>query len=275
MMRGRVDIQHASITYTRGKQIVQAVQDVTLTIHPGEFVALLGASGCGKSTLLNAVAGFLKPTQGQILVDREPVTAPGVERGMVFQQHALFPWKTVEENVAFGLKMRGVPSYERQEQVRTFLHLVGLDGFAQAYPAQLSGGMQQRVGLARVLINQPRVMLMDEPFAALDAQSRVMMQELLLHLWHEVRTTILFVTHDVDEAIFLADRIAIMTARPGRLKQELEVPLARPRTLEMATDETFMRLKREALTSIRAETGYTLEDWKRQLRFSLRHDRVA
>src|SRR5467141_890701 len=141
MRRGRVDIQHVSITYTRGKQTVQAVQDVTLTIHPGEFVALLGASGCGKSTLLNAVAGFLKPTQGQILVDGAPVTAPGAERGMVFQHHALFPWKTVEANVAFGLKMRGVPSPERQAQVRTFLHLVGLDGFARAYPAQLSGGM--------------------------------------------------------------------------------------------------------------------------------------
>jgi NitT/TauT family transport system ATP-binding protein len=275
MMRGRVDIQHVSLTYTRGKQTVQAVQDVTLTIHPGEFVALLGASGCGKSTLLNAVAGFLKPTQGEILVDGEPVTAPGIDRGMVFQQHALFPWKTVEENVAFGLKMRGVPSYERQAQVRTFLHLVGLEDVTQAYPAQLSGGMQQRVGLARVLINQPRVMLMDEPFGALDAQSRVLMQELLLHLWHEVRTTVLFVTHDVDEAIFLADRIAIMRARPGRLKQELEVPLPRPRTLEMAIDDTFIRLKREALTSIRAEAGYTLEDWKRQLRSSLRHDRVA
>ena len=275
MIRGRVDIQHVSITYTRGKQTVQAVQDVTLTIHPGEFVALLGASGCGKSTLLNAVAGFLKPTQGEILVDGEPVTAPGIDRGMVFQQHALFPWKTVEENVAFGLKMRGVPSYERQAQVRTFLHLVGLEDVTQAYPAQLSGGMQQRVGLARVLINQPRVMLMDEPFGALDAQSRVLMQELLLHLWHEVRTTVLFVTHDVDEAIFLADRIAIMRARPGRLKQELEVPLPRPRTLEIATDDTFIRLKREALTSIRAEAGYTLEDWKRQLRSSLRHDRVA
>ncbi len=275
MMRGRVDIQHVSLTYTRGKQTVQAVQDVTLTIHPGEFVALLGASGCGKSTLLNAVAGFLKPTQGEILVDGEPVTAPGIDRGMVFQQHALFPWKTVEENVAFGLKMRGVPSYERQAQVRTFLHLVGLEDVTQAYPAQLSGGMQQRVGLARVLINQPRVMLMDEPFGALDAQSRVLMQELLLHLWHEVRTTVLFVTHDVDEAIFLADRIAIMRARPGRLKQELEVPLPRPRALEMATDDTFIRLKREALSSIRAEAGYTLEDWKRQLRSSLRHDRVA
>jgi len=275
MMRGRVDIQHVSLTYTRGKQTVQAVQDVTLTIHPGEFVALLGASGCGKSTLLNAVAGFLKPTQGEILVDGEPVTAPGIDRGMVFQQHALFPWKTVEENVAFGLKMRGVPSYERQAQVRTFLHLVGLEDVTQAYPAQLSGGMQQRVGLARVLINQPRVMLMNEPFGALDAQSRVLMQELLLHLWHEVRTTVLFVTHDVDEAIFLADRIAIMRARPGRLKQELEVPLPRPRALEMATDDTFIRLKREALSSIRAEAGYTLEDWKRQLRSSLRHDRVA
>jgi len=251
------------------------VQDVTLTIHPGEFVALLGASGCGKSTLLNAIAGFLKFTQGQILVDGAPVTAPGADRGMVFQHHALFPWKTVEENVEFGLKMRGVPSHERQAQVRIFLHLVGLDNFTQAYPAQLSGGMQQRVGLARVLVNQPRVMLMDEPFAALDAQSRAMMQELLLHLWHEVQTTVLFVTHDVDEAIFLADRIAIMTARPGRLKQEVAVSLPRPRTLEMATNDTFIRLKREALSSIRAETGYTLEDWKRQLRTSLRHDRVA
>jgi len=275
MMRGHVDIQHVSIAYTRGNQTIQAVQDVTLTIHPGEFVALLGASGCGKSTLLNAIAGFLKFTQGQILVDGAPVTAPGADRGMVFQHHALFPWKTVEENVEFGLKMRGVPSHERQAQVRIFLHLVGLDNFTQAYPAQLSGGMQQRVGLARVLVNQPRVMLMDEPFAALDAQSRAMMQELLLHLWHEVQTTVLFVTHDVDEAIFLADRIAIMTARPGRLKQEVAVSLPRPRTLEMATNDTFIRLKREALSSIRAETGYTLEDWKRQLRTSLRHDRVA
>lgn len=275
MTRSRVDIQHVSLTYARGTQLVQAVQDVTCTVHPGEFVALLGTSGCGKSTLLNAVAGFLKPTQGHILLDGVPVTAPGAERGMVFQHHALFPWKTVQANVAFGLKMRGVPSDVQQEQVRALLHVVGLEEFAQAYPAQLSGGMQQRVGLARALINQPRVLLMDEPFTALDAQSRLMMQELLLHLWQELRPTVLFVTHDVDEALFLADRIVIMTARPGRIKQELAVPFARPRRLDLTTDEVFMSLKRDILQTIRLEANTVPGDWQRQLRTSLRLDHVA
>lgn len=272
MAYGQVNLQHVSITFTRNGQDVNAVQDVSLTIQPGEFVALLGASGCGKSTLLNAVAGFVTPSRGQICVDGEAVSKPGADRGMVFQQHALFPWKTVQENVEFGLKMRGIARQARRETAKTFLHLVGLDGFAQAYPAQLSGGMQQRVGLARVLVNQPRVMLMDEPFAALDAQSRLLMQELLLHIWQEIRTTVIFVTHDVDEAIFLSDRIAIMSARPGRIKQELQVPLPRPRTTEMTAEETYMRLKLAALTAIREESFQTAENWRDTLTTSVRRD---
>jgi len=262
-LKGHVDIQDVSIVYGSRGATVEAVRNFTLSAQPGEFVALLGSSGCGKSTVLNAVAGFIQPTHGRILVDGEAVAGPGAERGMVFQQHALFPWKTVVENVEFGLKMRGIQ--HRRADARTFLHLVGLGGYENMYPAQLSGGMQQRVGIARVLVNQPRVMLMDEPFAALDAQSRMMMQELLLYIWHTVRTTILFVTHDVDEAIFLADRIAIMTSRPGQLKQELHVPLPRPRTPEMATEPAFVQLKREALTLIREETLKVLGDWRQSI----------
>lgn len=272
MSHGQVTLQHVSITFTRDGQSIDAVQDVSLTIQPGEFVALLGASGCGKSTLLNAVAGFVTPSQGQVYVDGERISKPGADRGMVFQQHALFPWKTVQDNVEFGLKMRGMARKERREIAANFLHLVGLDGFAHMYPAQLSGGMQQRVGLARVLVNQPRVMLMDEPFAALDAQSRLLMQELLLHIWQEIRTTVIFVTHDVDEAIFLSDRIAVMSARPGRIKQELQVPLARPRTPEMTANETYMRLKLAALTAIREESFQAASNWREALTTSVRRD---
>lgn len=275
MTRGHVSIQDLSVTYMQSDAPVAVIQNVTLDVQPGEFLALLGSSGCGKSTLLNTVAGFVKPTRGQVCVDGEPVKEPGADRGMVFQQHALFPWKTVLENVEFGLKMRRTPKLERRETARTFLQLVGLEGFEHAYPAQLSGGMQQRVGLARVLVNQPRVMLMDEPFAALDAQSRLLMQEMLLHIWQEIRTTVLFVTHDVDEAIFLADRIAILSSRPGRVKQELSVPLARPRTPEMTVEATYSLLKREALASIREETLRTLGDWRETLKSSVRREHAA
>jgi len=222
---GRIDLEDVRIAFGGNGHTVEAVQRFSLTTRPGEFVALLGPSGCGKSTVLNAVAGFVRPLEGQVLVDGEPVARPGADRGMVFQQHSLFPWKTVVENVEFGLKMRGVGRTERNSAARTYLHLVGLGGFENAYPAQLSGGMQQRVGIARVLVNRPRVMLMDEPFAALDAQTRLTMQELLLAVWQEVRTTVLFVTHDIDEALFLSDRVAVMTARPGRLRDVVDVPL--------------------------------------------------
>ena len=229
---GRIEITDLSIVFGRDDRRVEAVRRFTLMTTPGEFVALLGPSGCGKTTVLNAVAGFVQPTVGRVTVDGEPVVEPGADRGMVFQQHSLFPWKTVLANVEFGLKMRGIGSIERTAQARRYLNLVGLAGFERAYPGELSGGMQQRVGIARVLVNRPRVMLMDEPFGALDAQTRLTMQELLLGVWREVRTTVLFVTHDIDEAIVLADRVFVLTKGPGTVKSTYTLDLPRPRVVE-------------------------------------------
>jgi NitT/TauT family transport system ATP-binding protein len=255
---GIVDVQDVSIRFGRNGRSVEAVRRFDLTTAPGEFIALLGPSGCGKSTVLNAIAGFVRPTGGRLLVDGEPVAGPGADRGMVFQQHSLFPWKTVQKNVEFGLKMRGLGRIERESLARTYLNLVGLMGFEHAYPAELSGGMQQRVGIARVLVNKPRVMLMDEPFAALDAQTRMSMQELLLTVWREVRTTVVFVTHDIDEALFLSDRVAVMTARPGAVRDVVEVPLARPRAPEITTTTEFGQLKARVLAQVREESRKTL-----------------
>jgi NitT/TauT family transport system ATP-binding protein len=253
-MTGRIEIRDLGIAFGRDGHAVEAVRDFGLATRAGEFVALLGPSGCGKSTVLNAVAGFVRPSAGRVLVDGEPVKGPGADRGMVFQQHSLFPWKTVVGNVEFGLKMRGVGSVERRGAARTYLGLVGLGGFEHAYPAELSGGMQQRVGIARVLVNRPRVMLMDEPFAALDAQTRLTMQELLLGVWQEVRTTVLFVTHDIDEALFLADRVVVMTARPGMVRDVVEVDLARPRAPEVTTTPEFAALKARVFGQVREES---------------------
>ncbi|HEY1150731.1 MAG TPA: ABC transporter ATP-binding protein, partial [Pseudoduganella sp.] len=197
MTQGSIDIRQLHIE--RGG--LAALQDVSLSARPGEFICVLGPSGCGKSTLLDALAGHLQASAGSVHVDGQPVNGPHPERGMVFQQHTLFPWKKVLDNVAFGLKMKGVPRDERRRQARELLQLVGLEGFENSYPSQLSGGMQQRVEIARVLINHPRVMLMDEPFGALDAQTRLKMQELLLDVWTRIRTTIVFITHDIDEAL--------------------------------------------------------------------------
>ena len=257
-MSGRIDIEDVSIVFGRNGHVVEAVQRFDLTTTPGEFVALLGPSGCGKSTVLNAVAGFVRPTTGRVVVDGEPVSGPGADRGMVFQQHSLFPWKTVLRNVEFGLKMRGVSRFERESAARTYLHLVGLGGFEHAYPGELSGGMQQRVGIARVLVNRPRVMLMDEPFAALDAQTRMSMQELLLGVWQEVRTTVLFVTHDIDEALFLSDRVVVMTARPGGVRDVVDVKLPRPRAPEIIITSEFARLKALVLAQVREESRKAL-----------------
>ncbi|MDR7417033.1 MAG: ABC transporter ATP-binding protein [Armatimonadota bacterium] len=210
-------------------QHVVAVEDISLTIGPGEFVAILGPSGCGKTTLLNMVAGFIPPTRGEILLNGRRITGPGPDRGVVFQSFALFPWKTVLENVAFGLKMRGLPRAERERIAREYIALVGLEGFEHRYPHELSGGMQQRVGVARVLANDPELMLMDEPFASVDAQTRMSLQEELARIWELRHPTILFVTHDVEEAVFLANRVVILTHRPGRVRTILEVPLPRPR----------------------------------------------
>jgi NitT/TauT family transport system ATP-binding protein len=244
---GRLDIEHLHIELGHGKQAFETLQDVSISIFPGEFVCLLGPSGCGKSTLLGSLAGHIAPSRGRILLDGEPIRGPHPDRGLVFQHHTLFPWKKVWDNVAFGLKMKGIARSERRHRAIELLELVGLAGFENSYPSQLSGGMQQRVEIARVLINHPRVMLMDEPFGALDAQTRLKMQELLLDVWSRIETTIVFITHDIDEALFLADRILVMSPRPGRIIEEIRLDFARPRQTELVTSPEFMQLKRHCL----------------------------
>ncbi len=233
---------------------VTAVEDLTLTVRDREFVCLVGPSGCGKSTVLRVVAGLVRPTAGRVLLDRAPVVGPGADRGMVFQSYTLFPWLTVQGNVEFGPRLRGLPPGRCADVARRYIALVGLMGFEHAYPKELSGGMMQRVALARALANEPEVLLMDEPFGALDAQTRALMQELLLHVWEQTRTTVLFVTHDIEEAILLADRLYVMTARPGRIKAEVPVVLPRPRTVEVVDLPEFLRLRREVHQAIREES---------------------
>lgn len=252
--KGRIVIDDVSITFGKGADAHRAVETTSITIEPGEFVCILGPSGCGKSTLMNAVAGYVTPTEGEVRVDGELITKPGQDRGMVFQQYSLLPWKTVYENVAFGPRMAGKGRVEAGSIANTFLNMVGLGKFGTRYPAELSGGMQQRVGIARALANYPSVLLMDEPFGALDAQTRLMMQENLLSIWKKFGTTVLFVTHDVDEAIFLSDRVLVMSAAPGRIIRDLKVELPRPRVAEMATDPVYIEAKKECLKYIRAES---------------------
>jgi NitT/TauT family transport system ATP-binding protein len=257
---GLVEIDRVSVVFGKGANAHKAVEETSIRVEPGEFVCILGPSGCGKSTLLNTVAGYVKANTGQVRVDGEIVTRPGPDRGMVFQQYSLFPWKTVKENVAFGPKIAGQPA---DAVANTFLDMVGLSRFANRYPAELSGGMQQRVGIARALANYPRVLLMDEPFGALDAQTRVMMQENLLKIWNEFGTTVLFITHDIDEAIFLADRVLIMSASPGRIMADLRVDLVRPRQPEVIGEPAFAELKRQCIAQIRAESVKAFEQQNR------------
>lgn len=252
--KGLISIKDVQVNFSTASGTRIAVEDANLEIRPGEFVCLLGPSGCGKSTLLNAVAGFVEPSMGVLTVDGKPIKGPGPDRGMVFQQHSLFPWKTLNQNVAFGPLMAGVGKMEAECVARTFLSLVGLSAHENAYPGTLSGGMQQRVGIARALANYPSVLLMDEPFGALDAQTRVMMQENLLEIWREFHNTVLFVTHDIDEAIFLSDRIVVMSASPGRIIADIPVKLGRPRDQELLTAPAFIALKRQCLDLIRQET---------------------
>jgi NitT/TauT family transport system ATP-binding protein len=226
---------------TPGRTVI-ALRDIDLAIRPGEFVCLLGPSGCGKSTLLNAVAGFLRPSSGRVIVDDTPVAGPGPDRGMVFQEYALFPWMTVVDNVAFGLRIKGLGRTASRRRATELLSLLGLTDFADRHPKDLSGGMRQRVAIARVLAIDPPILLMDEPFGALDALTRRSLQDQLLELWTKLRKTILFVTHSIDESIYLADRIVVMTFRPGTIRRDLSVELPRPRDPSSAA---FNALKRE------------------------------
>lgn len=249
-------IQGVSRTFTNARgQDTQALLPVDFHVRDNDFVTILGPSGCGKSTLLRIVAGLDHPTSGRVLLDGVPVEGPGADRGMVFQSYTLFPWLTVEQNIRFGLKERGIPVAQQKERSDYFLAQVGLTGFAQHYPKQLSGGMQQRTAIARALANDPKILLMDEPFGALDNQTRVQMQELLLSIWERQQKTVMFVTHDIDEAIFMANRVAVFSARPGRIKTELAVPLAHPRHYTIKTAPEFMELKAILTEEIRAEAG--------------------
>jgi len=246
--------EHVRKEFRQGKQEILALADVTMGVRANEFITIVGTTGCGKSTLLNIVAGLEEPSGGLLTIDGKPVAGPGLDRGMVFQTYSLFPWQTLLRNVEFGLSKKGMGRRERREVAHQHIDMVGLSGFEHAYPAQLSGGMQQRVAIARALAYDPSLLLMDEPFGALDAQTRGLMQELLLRIWEQHKTTVLFITHDVDEAIFLADRVYVMTARPGRIKAEISIELERPRPYELQTAPEFIVIKREVMQLIREES---------------------
>jgi NitT/TauT family transport system ATP-binding protein len=249
-----IDIRGVWKEFAKGERRVLALQDIDLDVAQREFVAILGPSGCGKSTLLNMVAGFERPTRGSVKVAGDEIVSPSPSRCVVFQEPALFPWLSVMDNVVFGPKTRGQPASEYRPRAAQIIEQVGLSGFESSYPAELSGGMRQRVGIARVLIMEPQVLLMDEPFGSLDAQTRTLMQELLLALWERHHQTVLFITHDIEEALLLADRVCVMTARPGRIKKSIEVRMARPRSIELTTSPEFNALRREVLDLIREES---------------------
>ena len=252
--KGKVVIDNISISYLSRNKKVYALRDISTTINPGEFVCLLGPSGCGKSSLLNGIAGFVNPSNGQFYLDNKKIMGPSPEMGMVFQQYSLYPWKTVKENIAFGPSINNRGDESPEKIAMNFLEMIGLSKYATHYPNELSGGMQQRVGIARALANYPDVLLMDEPFGALDSQTRIIMQENLLKLWREFKITVVFVTHDIDEAVFLADRILLMSTLPGKIKKDLKVDLPRPRDKETTDSSRFIELRQICHSLIREES---------------------
>ena len=250
----KIEIRNLTIDYEASAQAShRAIENVSLDVLRGEFLCVVGPSGCGKSTLIAAIAGFLKPVAGSITMDGRAIEGPGADRGVVFQEYALLPWKTVLDNVALGLKIRGVARQARTEVARRFLDLVGLAQAAGKYPHQLSGGMRQRAAVARTLANEPEIMLMDEPFAAVDAQSRMVLQEELLRLWEQLGITVLFVTHSVDEAVFLGDRVVVMAPTPGRIAAILDVAIPRGERHwpGIGTHPDFLRVRDEVLYLVR------------------------
>ncbi|CAI8944945.1 MULTISPECIES: ABC transporter ATP-binding protein [Pseudomonas] len=242
----RLQVDKVSLRYRKPDGgTFTALEEVSFEVPDQQFAVLVGPSGCGKSSLLYLTAGLAEPTSGEIYVGGQQVQGPGADRGMVFQSYTLFPWLTVRQNVEFGLKRRGMPAARRKEIVDYYVNEVGLGGFADNYAKQLSGGMMQRVAIARALANDPQILLMDEPFGALDSQTRLQMQQLLLRVWGNSKKTVLFVTHDIDEAILLGDRVYVMGAKPGRIKQILDVPIERPRSLDMVMERSFIDMKRQ------------------------------
>src|SRR6202045_3881982 len=233
-----------------GRMPTRAVEPTGLIVGDNDFVTILGPSGCGKSTLLRIIAGLDRPTGGRVTIDGREVTGPGADRGMVFQSYTLFPWLTVRENISFGLRERGISEADRGKIADGFIHRVGLSGFENHWPKQLSGGMQQRTAIARALANDPKILLLDEPFGALDNQTRVLMQEMLLGIWERDQKTVLFVTHDIEEAIFLGSRVIVMSARPGRIKTEIAIDLPHPRSYKIKTASEFVRLKERLVEKI-------------------------
>jgi NitT/TauT family transport system ATP-binding protein len=247
----RLSVRNLFKTFPCQGNPLTVLEDINLDLNANEFVCLVGSSGCGKSTLLKIIAGLVTPSAGRVLIDGEVVPGPGADRGMVFQNYTLFPWLTVADNIGFGLDLRGVTRAERKQRIAYYLEVVGLTRFARAYPKQLSGGMKQRVAIARALANEPEVLLMDEPFGALDAQTKEQMQQFLQNLWQQTHTTILMVTHDVEEAIFLSQRIYVMSSHPGRMKQEVPIHFPAYRELDLKLDPAFIQIKQQIIHALR------------------------
>ncbi|AGK52569.1 ABC transporter ATP-binding protein [Bacillus sp. 1NLA3E] len=260
-MSTKISFQHVNKVFQikqEGKKNTQeqftALENINFEVKTGEFMVLVGPSGCGKSTLLDLLGGLTKPTTGKILLDGKQIEGPGLDRGIVFQQYALFPWKTAQENIEFGLEAKGVQKKERSEKARHFLSLVGLGGFENRFPHELSGGMKQRVAIARSLAYDPDVLLMDEPFAALDAQTRETLQSELLRIWEQTKKTIVFITHGIDEAVYLGQRVAVMTSRPGKIKQIIDIPLeSRTGEEDLRADPEFAKIRHDVWNLLREE----------------------
>ncbi|MDX1763482.1 MAG: ABC transporter ATP-binding protein [bacterium] len=253
-----IQLEGVSKVFSTRKGDVEAVRGFSLQIRQGEVVTLVGASGCGKTTVLNMVAGFMPPTSGQVLLDGQSITGVEPRCGMIFQSYALFPWLTVRKNVEFGPRINGIPGAVRRAEAQKYIEMVGLDGFEDAYPGELSGGMRQRVALCRVLANKPDILLCDEPFAALDAMTRQVMQQELLRIVSRSGQTVLFITHSIDEALILSDRVVVMSARPGQVKAMHDVDLARPRKVEVQLTDAYLSLKRKIWDMVEEEVRVSM-----------------